>query len=395
MANAYVFSAGVGNDFIMPKPKFRPTLVPEATPAMATTVSPSAISYENYRQPAKAIFPINWRAWGWLNVIDRHKLAILAMLLIITVGVSSQAMAPYWYDHLYSRVSSLAKNISQPVTINGKAVANSALTLELPASQLTKKIHAIVSQPIELTVGSNQPVTVSSTVINSWLQVAENNAKTEGLIVVNPTAVSNSIVKLADQYVVTPVNSVIAVEDGVTTTILPGTNGTELASPSTLASQASMDAKNLISGKGFQLSALLVTAPSQVTPLASLGKVLDVNVTTKRMYAYSNGQLANTFLVTAGAPATPTPIGEFHIWEKMTVQNMSGLNPDGSKYFQPSVPWINYFDHSGDAVHGNYWRPASYFGSINSSHGCVGVQVPEAEWIYNWAPIGTTVITHA
>ena len=68
---------------------------------------------------------------------------------------------------------------------------------------------------------------------------------------------------------------------------------------------------------------------------------------------------------------------------------MSGLNPDGSKYFQPSVPWINYFDHSGDAVHGNYWWPASYFGSINSSHGCVGVQVPEAEWIYNWAPIGT------
>ena len=166
-------------------------------------------------------------------------------------------------------------------------------------------------------VGSNQPVTVSNTVINSWLQVAENNAKTEGLIVVNPTAVSNSIVKLADQYVVTPVNSVTAVEDGVTTTILPGTNGTELASPSTLASQASMDAKNLLSGKGFQLSALLVTAPSQVTPLASLGKVLDVNVTTKRMYAYSNGQLANTFLVTAGAPATPTPIGEFHIRKNM------------------------------------------------------------------------------
>ena len=113
------------------------------------------------------------------------------------------------------------------------------------------------------------------------------------------------------------------------------------------------------------------------------------------MYAFDNGQLVNTFLVTAGAPATPTPIGEFHIWEKLPVQTMSGLNPDGTKYSQPNVPWINYFDHSGDAVHGNYWRPASYFGNINSSHGCVGVQVPEAEWIYNWAPIGTTVITHA
>jgi lipoprotein-anchoring transpeptidase ErfK/SrfK len=107
------------------------------------------------------------------------------------------------------------------------------------------------------------------------------------------------------------------------------------------------------------------------------------------LYAYQNGQLVNTFLITAGAPATPTPIGEFHIWDKVALQTMTGPG-----YVQPRVPWINYFDHSGDAVHGNYWRPSSVFGNVNTSHGCVGVQVDQAEWIYNWAPIGTTVITH-
>ena len=67
----------------------------------------------------------------------------------------------------------------------------------------------------------------------------------------------------------------------------------------------------------------------------------------------------------------------------------------GPGYVEPNVPWINYFDHSSDAVHGNYWRSASTFGNVNTSHGCVGLPVNEAEWVYNWAPIGTAVINHA
>ena len=52
------------------------------------------------------------------------------------------------------------------------------------------------------------------------------------------------------------------------------------------------------------------------------------------------------------------------------------------------------FFHGGYAIHGNYWRPASYFGNINSSHGCIGINVDDAAWIYDWAPIGTSIITH-
>jgi lipoprotein-anchoring transpeptidase ErfK/SrfK len=72
---------------------------------------------------------------------------------------------------------------------------------------------------------------------------------------------------------------------------------------------------------------------------------------------------------------------------------MTGYNTNGTTYYQPNVQWVNYF-YQADAVHGNYWRPLSYFGNINSSHGCVGVVNSDAEWIYNWAPIGTTVIVH-
>jgi lipoprotein-anchoring transpeptidase ErfK/SrfK len=140
----------------------------------------------------------------------------------------------------------------------------------------------------------------------------------------------------------------------------------------------------------LQFSTPLKSLPFQAATPANFGKLLEVDLTTKRMYAYQNGQLVNTFLVSAGKPSTPTPQGEFHIWEKLTMQTMVGPG-----YVQPDVPWINYFDHSGDAVHGVYWRPASVFGNINTSHGCVGLAVNLAEWVYDWAPIGTTVITYS
>jgi len=72
---------------------------------------------------------------------------------------------------------------------------------------------------------------------------------------------------------------------------------------------------------------------------------------------------------------------------------MSGPNTDGSRYVQPNVPWVNYF-YRDYAIHGNYWRPTSYFGNVNSSHGCVGLLTNDAAWLYAWAPIGTAVVVH-
>ncbi len=122
-------------------------------------------------------------------------------------------------------------------------------------------------------------------------------------------------------------------------------------------------------------------------------KWLVVDLTNKRMAAYEGSTLIRTFNVSAGAPATPTVVGQYKIFAKVRRQNMSGLNTDGSTYFQPNVEWTNYF-YGDYAIHGNYWRPTSWFGNINSSHGCVGITNPEAQWIFEWAPVGTTVITH-
>jgi lipoprotein-anchoring transpeptidase ErfK/SrfK len=98
-------------------------------------------------------------------------------------------------------------------------------------------------------------------------------------------------------------------------------------------------------------------------------------------------------LISAGAPATPTVLGKYAVYTKYKSQDMSGNNADGSRYFQPAVPYVNYF-YGGYAIHGNYWRPSSWFGNINSSHGCIGVNVADGAWIYDWASVGTPVIVH-
>jgi lipoprotein-anchoring transpeptidase ErfK/SrfK len=112
------------------------------------------------------------------------------------------------------------------------------------------------------------------------------------------------------------------------------------------------------------------------------------------MYLYQNGQLYKSYPISAGAPETPTPIGQFKTFSKLATQDMRGYNANGTKYFQPHVHWISYFLPGGYAIHGNYWRPQSWFGNINSSHGCVSLPDAQAKEVYDWTPVGTTIITH-
>jgi lipoprotein-anchoring transpeptidase ErfK/SrfK len=271
-----------------------------------------------------------------------------------------------------------------------------ALNTSVAAAGLSAKLNQITSQPVTFTVGS-QSATLTPDVIKSWLVITQSQDKSSDEIHVNAQAIANSLKQIASSYVVAPVNQVSVSHDGGATSqiILAGVNGTSLSDPSNLNNQAATAAKNVLSSKGLNFSTGLTSQPFQAVTPVNFSKLIEVNVNTKQMYLYDNGSLVSTYAVSAGKPSTPTPIGEFHIWEKLTVQTMTGYNPDGSvSYVQPNVPWINYFDHNGDAIHGNYWRPASVFGAVNTSHGCVGLPVDEAEVVYNWAPIGTTIITH-
>jgi lipoprotein-anchoring transpeptidase ErfK/SrfK len=335
--------------------------------------------------PPSDVSPAPLSPWSrLLNMAHRYSLAVF-VILFLAVGVAAiKVGGNYWSDRIVSQEKPIATTKPVKSTIAG-------LNLTVPASDLQAKLQTITNQPAALTVGSTT-VPVGAGTIRSWLQITPSADKSEDYIRIKAGAIAASLNQLANQFVEAPVNQVTVSASNVSQVVVAGRNGTALSNPSSLTTQANQVAKTVMNGKGLQFNTPLQTQAFQAVTPCAFSKLLVADVVTKTLAAFQGCPQVNQWLVTAGAPDTPTPIGEFHIYAKLTVQNMSGFNPNGTKYFQPNVPWINYFT-GGDAIHGNYWRPASVFGNVNTSHGCVGVPVNEAAWIYNWAPLGTTVIT--
>lgn len=120
-------------------------------------------------------------------------------------------------------------------------------------------------------------------------------------------------------------------------------------------------------------------------------KWIDVNLSRHTMTAYVGGKVAlGPVAMVNGAAATPSLVGTYYINRKYTKDRMRGSNADGSLYDTPDVPWVSYFQ-GGYALHGAPWR--SSFGYA-ASHGCINLPVSTAKWVYDWAPMGTPVVSH-
>lgn len=123
--------------------------------------------------------------------------------------------------------------------------------------------------------------------------------------------------------------------------------------------------------------------PAQVPPApTNTGKSIVVHTGEQRIYAYENGQMVHSYLVSTGRDETPTVKGDFSIYVKYVADDMSG--PD---YFLPQVPYTMYF-HQGYGIHGTYWHNS--FGRP-MSHGCVNLPTEQAQWFFEWAEVGTPV----
>ena len=112
---------------------------------------------------------------------------------------------------------------------------------------------------------------------------------------------------------------------------------------------------------------------------------IDVNLSQQQVYAYEGDTLVNTFIVSTGLPDTPTVTGEYRIYTKVPLQDMSGPS-----YYLRDVPWVMFF-YEDYGFHGTYWH--NNFGTP-MSRGCVNLSMDDAAWLYDWASVGTHVSIH-
>lgn len=128
-----------------------------------------------------------------------------------------------------------------------------------------------------------------------------------------------------------------------------------------------------------------------------------VDVATQTFTAYQGDQIILQTPTSTGLEPNETEIGAFHVRMKFPEQDMQGFTDStgevvsvgdsegsgsGEGYSVTDVPHVLYINYDAEALHGAYWH--NNFGQ-RMSHGCINLPLDVAEFIYQWAPIGTAV----
>ncbi len=125
------------------------------------------------------------------------------------------------------------------------------------------------------------------------------------------------------------------------------------------------------------------------------GRWIDADLAEPTMVtAYEGDRVVFSAMAIRGISATPTPEGTFEIVRRVSDETMDsetiGIPRDSPHgYLLKNVLYTQYFTADGAALHYNYWL--GKFGYAGS-HGCLGLNLKDARWLWDWAKIGTTVV---
>lgn len=366
----------VGNEFVVSQPRIQPVKnIPVRVPDYSVLDELSL----DFDAPASSRRSTN----KIIELFHEYSMGVFAVLFLLVASSAVQVGAAYWSASI--------------AIINPTATAQRVKTPQWGPNSVVKTVNldktlALISaQPISLTLGSTS-TNIKPEKIQSMLKITEDKARGVSYIKINQDAVTKAVNEAAAPYISAPLNQITATDaSGTSRVIATGKNGTKLGDTSAASKQIS---ETLMSAKGMQINIPVESLAFSAGTISDFDKLIEVNIVTKQMYLYEKGVLVHSYPISAGAVATPTPVGQYKIYQKLPVQDMRGFNANGTRYFQPKVKWVNYFLSGGYGIHGNYWRPKSWFGAVNSSHGCVSLPDSQAKEVYDWAPIGTTVITH-
>lgn len=161
-----------------------------------------------------------------------------------------------------------------------------------------------------------------------------------------------------------------------------------------IAMRYGVTVSSLMQANGLRAANHIVTGRRLIIPeggrrppvgVPTKNRWIDIDVSRQRLVAYEGDRAVFSAVVSTGKPSTPTVLGRFAVRTKLRSQHMVGPG-----YDLPNVPWVMYF-YGAYAIHGTYWHNS--FGSP-VSHGCVNLRPADAQWLYNWASIGTPVVVH-
>lgn len=115
----------------------------------------------------------------------------------------------------------------------------------------------------------------------------------------------------------------------------------------------------------------------------AMGKSIVVDTSEQRLYAYNNGLVEGSFLISTARAPYQTPLGEHKITAKIPLVHYAGGT--GSEAYD--LGWIPYNLRFYEHIYIHYAPWNTTFG-YTLSHGCVNVSLENIKWIYDWASVG-------
>jgi lipoprotein-anchoring transpeptidase ErfK/SrfK len=269
------------------------------------------------------------------------------------------------------------------------------------AEDVADRANALVARKVVVSDGSEDHK-ASRAEKASWVTVPRSGGVL-GTPTVDAKKVAAWVEEVAGSVAVEPTDGLRNVDStgAVLSVVTQAADGRTAANADALTRAA---VKALTAGKGYTGSFEYDTVAASWTdrtvakgaeklayPAAEGEKWVDVNLTKHTMTAYvgATPRIGPVSMV-SGGDDFPTVTGTYHVYLKYEKMDMRGTNADGTKYLTEDVPWVSFF-YQGIALHGAYWRDS--FG-YNGSHGCVNLPVDVAKAVYDFAPIGTPVVSH-
>jgi hypothetical protein len=142
-------------------------------------------------------------------------------------------------------------------------------------------------------------------------------------------------------------------------------------------------------GESFATSSQLVGAPDWSPKIWN--RHIDVDLSAQHLTAFEGDTPVYNAPVATGKDGFNTPTGTFAIYSKYPMESMTG-SAGGETWNVPDIPWVQYVV-GGVALHGTYWHDQWGTG-FRLSHGCINLNIDDAEWLYEWADVGTQVTIH-
>jgi lipoprotein-anchoring transpeptidase ErfK/SrfK len=151
----------------------------------------------------------------------------------------------------------------------------------------------------------------------------------------------------------------------------------------------------LAAGKRDEIRLATATLRPKVTR-RNFGGVIVIRRSSNRLLLYSGTKYRRFFAVATGQSQYPTPLGRFKIVVKWRNPWWYPPNSDWAKGQKPIPPgpgnplgtrWMG-ISAPGVGIHGT---PDAGSIGYSVSHGCIRMQIPEAEWLFEHVEIGTPV----